>query len=122
MMMRLDKDDPRLMDYALGELDTGDMKVIEAALDAAENHAARDAVEAYRSVGRLATDALGAEPAETLTEEQREAVLAGAAGTTNIVPMRRGRRAFWGSLAVAAAVAAASAAVVLLRRLGRMGH
>ena len=59
--------------YALGELEGDDATTIEAALASSES--LRAEVEAIRATASLLTAELAAEPAPSLTEEQRTAVL-----------------------------------------------
>ena len=75
MNRHFDTDDPRLTAYVLGELDEADRAEIEAELE--QNEAARDAVAEIRVMTGLLTRELQNEPHESLTPEQRAAVLEG---------------------------------------------
>jgi len=68
----LDKDDPRLTAYALGELDDGERQTVESELN--RRPELREEVEAIRRTSSLLTEHLGAEPYPQLTGEQREAI------------------------------------------------
>ena len=114
--MRLDKDDPRLIDYALGELDKAEARKIATALLDVANQDARNAVQEFREVARLATDAFANEPADALTNEQRDTVLTQQT-TANIVPMQKARnngaqRFFKATLAAAALLTVTAAGVI----------
>jgi hypothetical protein len=77
---KIERDDPRLTAYVLGESD--DPEVAEAI---AQDAALRAEVDAIRAAAGLLTDAFGREPELGLSEEQREAVLGeGATGTPGI--------------------------------------
>ena len=74
--MKITKDDPRLMDYVLNELETGEHAAVEAALKLEENAEAREEVAALRQVVDLSTEALAEESvAATLEPGQRAEVL-----------------------------------------------
>ncbi|MFC1734555.1 von Willebrand factor type A domain-containing protein [Candidatus Hydrogenedentota bacterium] len=75
--MKFDKDDPRLIDYALGELDDAERDAVEAAL--AEDEDARKIVKEIRVTAQAASEAMKAEPAPALTDEQRSNILETAA-------------------------------------------
>lgn len=76
--MRLDKDDPRIIDFALGELDAEEHQAIAAALESEENAAAKAAVEDYRKLIAAASTDLAQEDVAALGEEQRDEILAQA--------------------------------------------
>lgn len=109
--MRLDHDDPRLMDYVLGELEEGEAREIAAALEDEENRAAKAAVDELRAVAdatrRILTDddaSLG------LSSAQRQAIVEHVdetprVETTQLSFWRRGTP--W--LAIAAALAMVAA-------------
>ena len=109
--MMLDPNDPRLIDLALGELHPQEAQDLNAALQAPENAAARNAVREFQHLAGLAKATLTEEPATPLEPAQREAVLDAAedAGKSNVTAFPQ-KRSFlpWISLA------AASAAVVLI--------
>jgi len=68
----LDKNDPRLTAYALGELDEQETRLVEADLECSAE--LRDEVDAIRRASSLLTEHLGSEPCPELTAEQREAI------------------------------------------------
>lgn len=86
--MKLDINDPRLLDYVLGELDAEETKTIESALEDAENNEARQYVAEMGVVAEQSRRVLGAEATETLGDNRREAVMSEAGGATNVTPMR----------------------------------
>ncbi len=112
--MELNKEDPRLMDYVLGELDADEARAIENALQLPQNAEALREVEALRGAVRMAVTAMkkdAQEVPEGLSRTQRENVLAQAAHP--VTPMLRRpiwRQARW--LAAAAAVVFCAAAVL----------
>jgi len=81
MNRHFDPDDPRLTAYVLGELNDDERAEIEAEL--ATNEAARRTVDEIRAVADMLTRELQNEPYDSLTVQQRAAVLHG--------PARRGR-------------------------------
>ena len=94
--MTLEKNDPRLTAYALGELDDAERREVEALL--AGDDVARQAVEEIRHLAGMLTDELAAEPAPELTPEQRQGVLVAPATR----PARYTR--LWAALTAAAAI------------------
>ncbi|MCC6145522.1 MAG: hypothetical protein IT368_17075, partial [Candidatus Hydrogenedentes bacterium] len=100
--MRLDKNDPRLIDFVLGELEESKARSVSEALQAPENAEALREVEALQETVRASTAALKAEPeAAGLGEAQRKKIFAAAdqpAAKRNVV------RFPWKSLLAAAAV------------------
>ena len=70
-MMRLNSNDPRLIDYALGELSEEETEAIAAALELPENQAARDEVAAIQDLAEASREALAEEPAPALNDMQR---------------------------------------------------
>ncbi|MBC8873309.1 MAG: VWA domain-containing protein [Planctomycetes bacterium] len=68
----LDKNDPRLTAYALGELDEREAQSVEAELEGSQE--LLDEVEAIRRTSSLLAEHLGSEPCPELTGEQREAI------------------------------------------------
>src|SRR5262245_56330075 len=80
---RLLPDDPRLTAYALGELDPTEREAVERLLEASPE--AQATLREIRDVAGLLTAELKQEPAPSLTEAQRSAVLAGTASS----PARR---------------------------------
>lgn len=109
--MNIDKNDPRLMDLALGELEESEARALLAALDDPGNAEARRELDMLRALVRTASDALSGEAAGagvSLRAEQRAAVLEHAASGAkeNLAPATR-QRAFWRRLAMPAAAAAA---------------
>ena len=98
--------DPRLVDFVLGELEPGEAAELAAELQRAENADARKEVEALREVMRASEAALKGEPVQDnagLGEVRRQAILANAADQN---PAGKTRRAMPGLrlLAVAATV------------------
>ncbi|HPO12443.1 MAG TPA: hypothetical protein PLI09_03290 [Candidatus Hydrogenedentes bacterium] len=74
--MRFEKEDPKLIDYALGELDADAAHSLETALTEEENAAALREVDEIKRIAALAHDALRKrEGAAALTEQQRTEVL-----------------------------------------------
>ncbi|MCF6286023.1 MAG: von Willebrand factor type A domain-containing protein, partial [Candidatus Hydrogenedentes bacterium] len=103
--MRLDKDDPKLMDYVLGELDTKEAEALATALEEEENKDAKVLVEELRGVAETTRRILHEDEGEpALSDEQREAivgyVVAGSARWW-------GRASTW--LAIAAMIAVVAA-------------
>ena len=88
--MRFDKDDPRLIDYALGELDEDERKAVEAALQEPENDEARQAVDEMQALAKVSTRVLQQEPAGALDDAQREAVVHKAERRSRTRRMRTG--------------------------------
>ncbi len=76
--MQFQQDDPRLIDFALGELEAAEAKAIEAALEEDDNAAARRFVEEIRNLSDASTRALRSEDASMLSEEQRAEVIRSA--------------------------------------------
>ncbi len=108
--MRIDKNDPRLMDYALGELDATEHGEIEAALQHEENAEARQVVREFEALASLSTAALRAEPAGQLDDLRRAKVLSESKN-------ERQRRTGWPRMLAAAAMltlVAGGALVVML--------
>ncbi len=102
----LDRDDPRLTAYALGELDESERQSIESELG--KRPELREEVEATRRTSSLLTEHLGAEPYPQLTGEQREAIRRESQTAACVTPdpvevkRRRRRRFLLASLTVAA--------------------
>jgi Ca-activated chloride channel family protein len=97
----IDRDDPRLTAYALGEADAETALVVEQAL--AESEALRRAAAEIRDTAALLSKALAAESAPALTADQHQAIAEGARASAR----RRLPRALpWAGLAAAAAVVA----------------
>ena len=103
--MRFDKDDPRLIDYALGELTEKENKEIEKALQAEENAEARKVVEEIRSVAEISTHALQYEEENKLRGPQRMAVLDHACDEA-VSPAERRASIRWFPVLMKGAVAA----------------
>src|SRR5262245_19324976 len=80
---RLPVDDPRLTAYALGELSPAEIATIERLLE--ESAECRKAVDEIRELAGVLSDGLNAEPAPTLSEGQRTAIVH-AAGASSRVP------------------------------------
>lgn len=123
--MELNKEDPRLMDYVLGELDTDEARAIESALQLPQNAEALRETEALRGVVQIAAIAMDKDMPtlhEGLSPTQRESVLAQAAHPMAKLPQpRRWQPARW--LAVAAAIAlCAAAAMYGIPRHAQRGH
>ena len=68
----LDKNDPKLTAYALGELDEAEARLVEAELEGSQE--LRDEIDAIRRTSSLLAEHLGSEPCPELTGEQREAI------------------------------------------------
>jgi Ca-activated chloride channel family protein len=109
--MRLEKNDPRLIDFVLGELDEEEARSVSEALQAPENAESLREVEELQGVVRASTAALNAEPgAAGLAEAQRAKIIAAAeqpAAKDNVV------RFPWKSLLAAAAVLLVIGALVI---------
>ena len=75
--MSIDRNDPRLTAYALGEMPTGDAAAFAAEL--AADPAARDEIRAIRAVADTVGDTLRTAEVPGLTAGQREAILSCAA-------------------------------------------
>lgn len=86
--MNINLEDPRLSAYALGEMDSAEVKEFEALLE--KDPAARAEVEALRQMAGMLASKLQAEPAEAMSESARAKVV--AAAETNVVPLPRSRR------------------------------
>ena len=87
--MKYDKDDPRLIDYVLGELEEAERVEIEQAL--AEDEALRNAVEEYREAVKTTSNVLHSETADTLTDEQRGNIIEQSERKTKHRPRLRPR-------------------------------
>ena len=88
--MRLELDDPRLMDYVLGELEDGEALTVAAALEQEENKAARELVEELRGVTEVTRRILHEEdPGVALSDEQRAAIVGTVGAVENVVPFRK---------------------------------
>jgi Ca-activated chloride channel family protein len=107
-------DDPRLIAYALNELEDADRAVVEAFL--AGDETARRFVEETRQTAAMLSRTLQSVPTPTLTVEQRQAIAAAAAapaaGTRalNYQSTTQRSRAPWARWALATAACAALAA------------
>ncbi len=75
-MNTIDRDDPRLTAYALGEMEAAEAEAFAAQLEAAPE--ARSEVEAIRGAAALLEKEFGATPAEAFSPSEREEVLAAA--------------------------------------------
>ena len=105
-MMRIDKNDPRLIDFALGELAPEEAKTIEAVLALPENAEARAEVLVFQGLTKEVAGALAGQ-AGWLDADQRDAVLDAA-------EKRRFQLRFrWGYLVGCAAAVLVAAAFVL---------
>src|SRR5262245_43195617 len=102
--MTIDKNDPRLTAYALGELDDADRAVVVPAL--AESPALRAEVAAIQRMAEVLTNEFDAAPAEHLDAARRAVVEAAAEAPKRVA----GGRVFtlWLSSALAASVALAA--------------
>lgn len=81
MTNQLKIDDPRLMDYVLGELDSEEAKELERLLQAPENEAAREEVNLLNRLVSTATKALQSDASAqdaALPEDQRDRILTAA--------------------------------------------
>jgi len=110
--MRLEHDDPRLMDYVLGELDEQEAAEIAAALKADENKEAKALVEELRGVADTTRRILHEESgAPSLSQAQRAAIVGQAeAAPENVVagPARWWKGVpFWATVAATISVVAA---------------
>ena len=116
--MRIDINDPRLIDYALGELDDAETQAIREALELEENAAARAVVEEFGALAQLSTHALQQEnESEQLNSEQRDTVLQ-QAEKGNVVPLEQPRKPFlrrlvWATGSLAACFAMVAIGLVL---------
>ncbi|MCK5863043.1 MAG: von Willebrand factor type A domain-containing protein [Candidatus Hydrogenedentes bacterium] len=88
----IDHNDPRLIDYALGELTPEEAKAVEAELKQPGNAEALKGMKEFQIVAGAAKDALEAEPAGQLRAEQREAVIEQAAAPANVTPITKAPR------------------------------
>ncbi len=112
--MRIDINDPRLIDYALGELDDAETQAIREALELEENADARAVVEEFGALAQLSTHALQQEnETEQLNSEQRDAVLQ-QAEKGNVVPLKQPRKPFLRRLAWATGSLAACFAMLAI--------
>jgi len=105
--MNLANDLERLTAYALGELDDAEREAVEKALET--DKTARELVDELRGTARFAGEALKAQPAAALAQEQRQAIERQAA-TARPNPVqanlrKKRRRTRWGMLAITAAAA-----------------
>lgn len=99
----MDKDDPRLTAYALGELDATEAASVEAAL--ADDAQGQAEVTAIRQTAAVLREALAAEAAPALTDEQREAIRMRAARGPRATRWPVLRVLTWTTAAAAAALA-----------------
>jgi len=110
--MRIDRDDPRITAYIMGELDQVERQAFERELEQCAE--SRSHVEQMRQTAELLRAELGREASEPLTSAQRERVeaAASAAKTSPTAPRR-----FWtarrGVIVALSAAAAASLVVVV---------
>lgn len=115
--MRLELDDPRLMDYVLGELNDGEALTVAAALEQEENKAARELVEELRGVTEMTRRILHEEDAGVaLSDEQRAAIVGTVGVPMNVVPIRK--RVFKVLVGVAAVALFAFATAVFVPTYG----
>lgn len=109
--MRLEHDDPRLMDYVLGELDEQEAAEVAAALKADENKEAKALVEELRGVADTTRRILlEEEEAPALTDLQRQSIVVQAKEVPdNVVDGTAwwGRVSTWVALAAMIAIIAA---------------
>lgn len=80
-------DEPKLTAYALGELDNDERRAIEVELD--QSPEAREFVDETRDFAEVLSRELKAAPAATLTDGQRELVLARSGGKIVSFPWRK---------------------------------
>ncbi len=102
----IDKNDPRLIDYALGEMTPDEAKQLETELKLPENAEALKALNEFQMVADAAADALAAEPAGQLRTEQREAVVEQATAQNVPTPITKASRFRYFKKVVITAVAA----------------
>jgi Ca-activated chloride channel family protein len=117
--MKFDVNDPKWTAYALGELESAERAVMEAALN--QNPSAQALVAELKAAGGMLRSALAAEPAPRLKAEQLallESAVAGASPELRVVQLpvaaiskRRQRR--WAAVLGAAAVSALILVLVL---------
>jgi Ca-activated chloride channel family protein len=108
--MRLELDDPRLMDYVLGELEDGEALTVAAALEQEENKEARELVEELRGVTEMTRRILHEEePGVALSDEQRAAIVGTVGVPENVVPFRKKLLNLVAGVAALALFAAATA-------------
>ncbi len=88
----INKDDPRLIDYALGEMTPEEAAAFAAVLNQPENEEARQTVREFQQVAGVATDALAAEPKERLHDEQRTSILDQATAKNTSMPHNKVHR------------------------------
>ena len=124
--MRLEHDDPRLMDYVLGELEDGEALELAAALKEEENAEARVIVEELRGVAETTRRILlEDEDKPALSDEQRAAIVGQAEQSPdNVVPMptpRSFRRSLDGILAVAAIITVVVGLSIFVQLRGKLG-
>ena len=87
--MRINKDDPRLIDYVLDELKPRERAAVEAAIREDDN--VKQAVEEIRVAVNASTEVFEHEPAAALTQEQRRAILASSARRARLSNAARSR-------------------------------
>jgi Ca-activated chloride channel homolog len=110
--MRLDKDDPKLMDYVLGELDSEESKAVASALQEQENTDAKAIVDELRGVANTTRRILREDEDEDgLSDEQRATIVGQVKGTPENV-VAGPKRWFTRRTLIAAMGAASTAAVV----------
>ncbi len=109
--MRLDKADPKLMDYVLGELDTEEAEALATALQKEENKDAKALVEELRGVAETTRRILHEDDGEPALSDLQRATIFGQVEETleNVVagPARWGRVSTWLTVAAAISVVAA---------------
>ena len=74
--MKLDRDDPRLTAYIMGELDQVEVKAVEDAIK--DNKELRQFVDELRGVASISVEALAEAASPALTDAQRDAIMAHA--------------------------------------------
>jgi len=109
----IDRNDPRLTAYALGELDAAAAAAVEA--DMGDSPDTRAEVQGIRDTAALLQQALAAEGAPTLTDPQRQAIRTTAAKGPRATRFSPLRLLAWASVAAAACLVVGLLAMPALR-------
>ncbi len=111
-------EESKLTAYVLGELDEHEIELIERAIE--DDETLRGELDAIRATVSLLQGELNAEPAPTLTTEQREAIATEPKATLNEPSVFTMNRTRWigSGLAAAAMIALTASSWLLLRESG----
>jgi Ca-activated chloride channel family protein len=112
--MRIKKDDPRLIDYVLGELKPRERAAVETAIKKDEH--VRLAVEEIRAAVKASAEAFQREPVPALTEEQRRSIRASSSRQPATVRRieRKSRKPVRARIRLVAAVTSGTAIVAAI--------